>query len=283
MSLEKASEIVNSIEDLPTLPEVVIGITQLVDDPDATAEDIYRIVSTDPSLSATMLKLVNSAFYGMSRSVTSLEQAIRILGFVTVRNIALAAFVFDAFVVGKGQFDYKGFWMHSIGSAAAAKILAQRMRIKESGECFVYGLLHDLGIVVMMQYLSDQMTRIVGLVDEGKSLDRAEKKVMGCTHRDIGAALAGMWDFPPALVSTMRYHGLEEIPEEFERETALTTCGSTIATALEIGETAKRGVSPVPEAVWRMAAVEPEDIGAIMDDVLREMDNSRSFVSLLYT
>ncbi len=283
MSLEKAREIVSGIEDLPTLPEVVIGITQLVDDPDATAEDIYRIVSTDPSLSATMLKLVNSAFYGMSRSVTSLEQAIRILGFVTVRNIALAAFVFDAFVVGKGQFDYKGFWMHSIGSAAAGKILAQRLRIKESGEYFVYGLLHDLGVVVMMQYLSENMSRVIGLVEEGKTLDQAENKVMNCTHRDIGAALAGMWDFPPSLVATMRYHGLDEIPGEFEREVALTTCGSTIAAALEIGETARRRVSAVPETVWKIAGIEPEDIGAIMDDVLHEMDNSRSFVSLLYT
>jgi HD-like signal output (HDOD) protein len=282
MSLEKAKEIVNGIKDLPTLPEVVIGITQLVDDPDATAEDIYRIVSTDPALSATMLKLVNSAFYGMSRSVTSLEQAIRILGFVTVRNIALAAFVFDAFVVGKGQFDYRAFWMHSIGSAVAAKVLAQRARIKECGEYFVHGLLHDLGMIVMMQYLAEQMTRIVDLIREGKTLKKAEMKVMGCTHKEIGAALAEMWDFPPALVATMLRHCLEDLEDEYAREVAITSCASTIAVALEIGETVSPQVIPIGQAVWQAAMIEPADLGAIMDEVLSEMDNSRSFVSLLY-
>ncbi len=282
MSLEKAKEIVDGIKDLPTLPEVVIGITQLVDDPDATAEDIYKIVATDPSLSATMLKLVNSAFYGMSRSVTSLEQAIRILGFVTVRNIALAAFVFDAFVIGKGQFDYRGFWMHSIGTAAAAKVLAQRTRIKECGEYFVYGLLHDLGMIVMMQYLSENMTNIAEIVREGKVLRKAEMKVMGCTHKEVGAALAEMWDFPPAIVATMLHHGLDDLPEEYAREVALTSCASTVTVALEIGKTISPQIAALGEPVWQAAEIGPDDIGPIMDEVLWEMENSRSFVSLLY-
>jgi len=283
MSLEKAGELVESIEDLPTLPEVVIGITQLVDDPDATAEDVYRIVSTDPSLSATMLKLVNSAFYGVSRSVTSLEQAIRILGFVTVRNIALAAFVFDAFVTGKGQFDYKGFWMHSIGSAVAAKVLARRRRIKGSGEYFVFGLLHDLGEIVLMQYTPEKLEEIIDQATDGKELSEAERAVVACTHNEIGAALAGKWDFPPSLVAVISGHCAGEEDEEFKREIAVTTCATAIAQALEIGRTLVPEITTVPEETWRSAGVRPAQIGAIMDEVLLEMANSRSFVSLLFT
>ena len=283
MSLRRAAELVVNIEDLPTLPEVVIGITQLVDDPDAIAEDIYRIVSTDPSLSTTMLKLVNSAFYGVSHSVTSLEEAIRILGFVTVRNIALAAFVFDAFVTGKGQFDYKGFWMHSIASGAAAKVLAEMQQIKESGEYFVYGLLHDLGEIVLMQYMPDELEEVVGLATDGKDLGDAEREVLGCTHNELGAQLAERWDFPVSLAAVIAGHGAGEASEEYKREVALTTCASTVAHALEIGSTFVPRISAVDRETWEAGGVRSDELGAVMDQVLLEMENSRSFVNLLFT
>jgi HD-like signal output (HDOD) protein len=283
MSMEEAAQLVDNIEDLPTLPEVVIGITQLVDDPDATAEDIYKIVSTDPSLSATMLKLVNSAFYGMSRSVTSLEQAIKILGFVTVRNLALAAFVFDAFVTGKGHFDYKSFWLHSIGAATGTKVLAERLKIKESGEYFVHGLLHDLGTVVLMQYESERFAQVVQAADERNiPLIEAEEEMLGCTHREIGSALADKWDFPPALSAVMRYHCMEDFPEEFSREVALTSCASLMAASLEIGEMLSPAIASMGPKSWQVADIEPSDMGGLMDSILDEMEKSRGFINLLF-
>jgi HD-like signal output (HDOD) protein len=188
VSYQRAKEIVDGIEDLPTLPEVVIEITRLVENPDTTAEDVYKIVSTDIALSATMLKLVNSAFYGMRRSITSLEKAIRILGFTTVRNIALAAFVFDAFLTGRGQVDYKGFWIHSIGVGTAAGVLAKKKSADDVSEYFVYGLLHDLGVVVYMQYLPVEYAKVKELAAQGTPLEEAEIQVVGCTHGEIGRA-----------------------------------------------------------------------------------------------
>jgi len=282
VSEERARELVDSIEDLPTLPEVVIEITRLVENPDTTAEDIYKIASTDISLSATMLKLVNSAFYGMSRSITSLETAIRILGFATVRNIALAAFVFDAFLTGKGQFDYKAFWIHSIGTATASNILANRLRIKESGEHFVHGLLHDLGVVIYMQYLTDQFEQLRQLVSEGKPLGKAEIEVSGCTHGELGWALAERWDFPPALCNVIRYHGAVEVPEDFVREISVTSCANALVQALEIGEGVVFKVPVVHESAWKAAGVELGQIGDIMDDLLTDMERSRPFIDLLF-
>ncbi|MCD6404294.1 MAG: HDOD domain-containing protein [Planctomycetes bacterium] len=281
MSLKKAKDLVASIEDLPTLPEVVIAITRLVEDPDATAEDIYKIVSTDPALSATMLKLVNSAFYGMSRLVTSPEQAIRILGFVTVRNIALAAFVFDAFLTGKGRFNYKAFWLRSIGTAAAAKVLAHRLQIKETAEYFIYGLLRDMGLILMMQYFADELVETGKSLEKGTSLADAQDAAIGCTHNELGAALAEKWDFPPALISVIRYHSTADAPEEFRMETAVTTCAAAVVTVLEIGESVDPKICVTTPETWETAAVEPGDLGAVMDEVLAEMDNSRSFIKLI--
>ncbi len=281
MSFKKAKNLIASVEDLPTLPEVVIAITKLVEDPDATTEDIYKIVSTDPALSATMLKLVNSAFYGVSRLVTSPEQAIKILGFVTVRNIALAAFVFDAFLTGKGRFDYKGFWLRSIGTAAAAKVLAHRLAIKETAEYFIYGLLSDLGLIVMMQYFADELTEARKSLEKGASLADAQSAVLGCNHNELGAALAEKWNFPPVLTAVIRYHSMADAPEEFRLETAVTTCAAAIAAALEIGRSVDPKICVVTPETWETAAIEVEDLGAVMDEVLAEMDNSRSFIKLI--
>jgi len=282
MSREKAAEVVAAIEDLPTLPEVVIGITRLVEDPNATTEDIYQIVSTDPALSATMLKLVNSAFYGMSRQVTSLEKAIRILGFVTVRNIALAAFVFDAFLAGKGRFDYKGFWMHSIATAAGGKVIARRMGLKDHGDYFVYGLLHDLGVIIEMQFLPDELGEAKRLMAKGEGLREAEAEAIGCTHNELGAALGAKWDFPPGLIAPILHHGTGERPEEFENEVAATECASAVACALEIGDGVDGKVGIVDLETWRTCGIEPGDLGGIMDEVLAELENCRSFIDLLF-
>jgi len=234
------------------------------------------------SLSATMLKLVNSAFYGMSRTITSLEKAIRILGFATVRNIALAAFVFDAFVSGKNAIDYRGFWLHSIAAASASDVLARRMRVKEIGEYFVYGLLHDLGIVVMMQYLPDELAAVKSRVLEGGTLGEAERDVIGCTHNELGAALAERWDFPESLVAVIEHHCMRELPGEFKRETAAVTCANAIVTALEIGAALHWKVNVVQDEVWELVGVAPDQLGGIMDEVLAELEHSRSFIELLY-
>ncbi len=284
MSLEKARELVEGIEDLPTLPEVVIEITRLVENPDTTAEDVYRLVSTDLSLSATMLKLVNSAFYGMPKSVTSLEKAIRILGFATVRNIALAAFVFDAFMTGKGKFDYRGFWLHSIATAAACDIMAKRLRVKDIGEYFVYGLLHDLGMVVLMQYFPDGLTRIREQSMQAADVDvpKVEEKEMGCNHGELGAALAERWEFPASLVSVIGSHVSDEMAEGNKREVAIVRCAGNVAHALEIGSSLSFLIPYIGEEVWQAAGISPDQLGGVMDETLREMEHSKAFIDLLY-
>jgi len=282
VSQERARALVASVEDLPTLPEVVIEITRLIESPDTTAEDVYKIVSLDISLSATMLKLVNSAFYGMPRQVTSLEKAIRILGFSTVRNIALAAFVFDSFLTGRHQSDYKAFWMHCIGVGTASGILARRLREPDAGEYFVYGLLHDLGVVLYVQYLPEMYLKVREEVGKGVEPDKAEYDVTGCTHRELGAALAERWDFPPPLVASILAHCTDPLPEEHARQIAVTTCADAIAAALSIGEALSPKVPTVADHVWKAAGVDRSQMGAIMDEVLAGMESSRSFINLLY-
>jgi len=157
------AKIVGKVEGLPTLPSVVARINQLIDDPNASAGDINEVISHDLALSAKILKLVNSAFYGFPRRISSMTHAVVILGFNSVRNIALTAFVFDAFDTGALPFGHRNFWVHSVGTAVTADALATRAGLHIGDDAFVAGLLHDLGKVRIPK---DVLTKPGKLTDE---------------------------------------------------------------------------------------------------------------------
>ena len=161
--------------------------------------------------------------------------------------------------------------------------MAKRLRVKESGEYFVHGLLHDLGVIVMMQCMIDDFDKISEEARAGKPLADCETETIGCTHCELGAALAESWDFPPALVATMLHHSGPGLPEEFSREVAVTCCAGTMSVALEIGNNVTGRVEPVAQETWEEAGVKPDEIGGILDELLVEMDNSRTFVDLLFS
>jgi len=142
--------IVRDISDLPTLPQVVTRIMSMMDDPNASAEDVNNVLERDPTLVAKILKLVNSAFYGLPHKISSVRQAIVILGFSTVRSLAISAAVFDLFGEGNDEaFSRIKFWEHSIGVASAARLVGRREGGIDEETAFVTGLLHDLGKLVL--------------------------------------------------------------------------------------------------------------------------------------
>lgn len=106
---------------------------------------------------------------------------------------------------------------------------------------------------------------------------------MDCTHNELGAALAEKWDFPPALTAVIAYHSLDQLPQQYRRETAVANCASGITIALEIGETVTPRVNLIREEAWEAAGVKAERLGAAMDEVLKEMESTRMFVDLLYS
>ncbi|MCX7935212.1 MAG: HDOD domain-containing protein, partial [Planctomycetota bacterium] len=134
--------IVERIVDLPTLPQVVNTLLTLLDDPTSSARDVNEVMAHDPALVAKILKLVNSSFYGLPNRVTSIQQAIAILGFNTIKALAVSASVFDLFGESGGDFSYEAFWKHSVGVATVGSYLAGRSKRVDAESGFVIGLLH---------------------------------------------------------------------------------------------------------------------------------------------
>lgn len=200
--------VTESVLNLPTLPVVASRLLQMLDDPNVSCGTFSKALSEDQALTARILKLANSAYYGFPRSIGTVNLAVVVLGFDTVKDLVLSVAVMDLFRSSRdGRFDIPTFWEHSLRVAAASRRLARLLRWRAVGESFTAGILHDVGKIVMYQYQPlefDEMVRRV-LEDGVPPLD-AELDVLGATHTDVGAWLAEKWNLPEGLVEAVRFH-----------------------------------------------------------------------------
>lgn len=202
--------ITESIIGLPTLPTVVTRIISLVDNPQTPLAEIARVVSTDQALTAKILKLANSAFFGFRRRISTVNLAVVVLGFETVKSIGLSMSVLERFSRGIDlvHFDRQQFWEHSIGVAVTAGLLAGKLNYRaRKAEAFSAGILHDIGKLVLSQYFHGDFTRTLELAhDNGLQIRVAEERMLGVTHAEVGGWLAEKWNLPQQLVEVIAYH-----------------------------------------------------------------------------
>jgi HD-like signal output (HDOD) protein len=205
---------VKQLSHIATLPEVTLGIIELVENPNSSAHDLNQLIGRDPALSARILKVVNSAFYGLPRQIGSINRAISMLGLNAVKNIAIAASLAKLFRGGAlcDRFDAKELWDHSIAVATAARLLAKEARMSSGDEAFLGGLMHDIGIMVALQSDRAKLVQVFSDMQfdgNGKPLidfRMAERAVYGADHCHFGEALCEQWKFPRSLALSCGHH-----------------------------------------------------------------------------
>lgn len=197
----QAQKKVKLIKNLPTLPGMLTKINKLVESRDTSADDVAKLIAQDQVLSAKVLKLSNAAFYGFSRKINSVAQALVILGFNVVKGLILTSSVFD--MLDRSAADL---WTHSLASASVSGALAQRLEIEDAEEVNLAGLLHDLGKVVLAVQEPEELSRILDRTTEGVFCLEAEEDVLGFTHQEIGSWLADSWKLPPSLIEPIQLH-----------------------------------------------------------------------------
>jgi HD-like signal output (HDOD) protein len=214
------SEAIGEISHIATLPEVTMRIIRLVEDPDSSAQDLNNVITHDPALGARILKVVNSAFYGLPGQIGSINRAIVLLGLNAVKNIAIAASLAKLFRGGKihPSFDARELWTHSIGTATGARLLSDKVGLKLPDEAFLAGLIHDLGIMVEIQARRPKFVEVMDKLDadeEGTlTLRQAEGLILGANHEHFGAGLCKLWKFPSsfAYVTGFHHHPMDLAP-----------------------------------------------------------------------
>lgn len=209
---------IGSISNLPTLPQISIQLMNIVNDKSSSASDVTAVVSQDISLSAKILRLANSAFYGIPRTVTNINSAVVILGMKVIQTLVLSLTVFDMFPTDNGNFDRKSFWRHCLKCGFLARLLSERVVFKriDPDDAFCAGLLHDIGKIVMEQYLhQDFHTALLYSTASGVCAYEAEKKKLSYTHTDVSQLLVNEWELPAPLVQSIILHHNPVEAEEY--------------------------------------------------------------------
>jgi putative nucleotidyltransferase with HDIG domain len=209
---ESLKERIEQITNLPTLPQVVSRLISIVNNPATSFSDVAFVVGQDLSLSAKVLRMANSAFYGMPRTIGTVANAVAILGLKVISTLVVSLTVFDMFPRESKRilFDRKAFWVHCLGCGIIARLFCVQLPkvvLFDAEEAFCAGLLHDIGKVVMEQYLHDDFHRALRTAArKGIPMIEAEQKVLGFTHTEVAAWLISRWGLPPELMTPIVYH-----------------------------------------------------------------------------
>jgi HD-like signal output (HDOD) protein len=205
---------IKSISHIATLPEITLKIIELVEDPSSTAQDLHNVIANDPALCSRILKVVNSAFYGLPRQIGSINRAIVLLGLNAVKNIAIAASLTKLFRGGElcPRFSARDLWIHSMAAGAGSKLICDQLKLGLPDEAFLAGLIHDIGLMVEMQAMRDKLLRVfdgIKYTAEGAPISEMrdiEAQVLGADHCAFGAALCESWKFPKSFAQVTGHH-----------------------------------------------------------------------------
>ena len=200
---------IDNISSLPTIPHVLLEINKMLEKADASNKKMQNVIEKDQVITAKILKLVNSSFYGFRSKIVDISQALLILGFNTVRNSIATVAIIDIFRTKDkfDSFDIRDLWRHSLAVAITSRRLAETARMAPPSDCFVAGLIHDLGKLIMVEHLPTLFDRVLKFKrEEAISFVEAERKILPITHAGIGAHLIRKWRFPSRLVDAVEHH-----------------------------------------------------------------------------
>jgi HD-like signal output (HDOD) protein len=235
---------ISDISHIATLPEITLKIIELVEDPSSTAQDLHKVIANDPALCSRILKVVNSAFYGLPRQIGSINRAIVLLGLNAVKNIAIATSLTKLFRGGElcARFSAKDLWIHSIATAACAKLTCDELKLGVSDEAFLAGLIHDIGIMVEVQALRHELLQVfeeMTFDSNGTptcSMLEIEQRILGADHQAFGSGLCEAWKFPKSFTYvTQHHHDPSALPAANRMLTAIVHVADRLAAQAGFG------------------------------------------------
>jgi len=233
-SPEEIKARIEALEEIPTLPHVMAEIIRVTEDRSSTAKDLAEVIATDQSLSASLLRMVNSAYYALRREITSVDECVVMLGYNTVKQVATAISVFNSVGVPKGglEFNRQILWTHSLATATIANYFELELRSSHSEVhgAYLAGLLHDIGKALFHQLYPDKMTEIMRkTTGEGIPFRAAENAILETTHCEIGAWAAKAWKFPEWLQNSILHHEEPDMCPEPRIITEITHLADIVA------------------------------------------------------
>jgi diguanylate cyclase (GGDEF)-like protein len=230
MNTELLEEVL-ACPNLPSLPAIAVRVIELTSDPDVSLDELAALIQTDQAMAARILRTVNSSFYGLRERCTTIRKALVMLGLSPVKSLVLGFSLVNCIGAEKEpRFDYVAYWRRGLYTAAAAKAVADTARLRSADECFLSGLLQDIGMIALYRTLGDRYIEILAAAQgDHRKLVKQELAALEAQHPDIGAVLAGRWRLPEELTIPIKYH---------ERPTAAPNEHHEIVRAVAVGNLA---------------------------------------------
>ena len=261
---------VESTSNIATIPDIVAKLRRSMDSRSASAMAVGEEISKDQVLAAKVLRLVNSGFYGFRTPITTITQAMVLLGFDVVKTLVLSASVLDILELMNKYLS--GLWEHSLATARVANVLAEGMRLQNPEEVAVAGLLHDLGKVIIAQRFPAENREIRARVETagGLQLD-GERAVLGVTHPEIGMWLLRKWGLPDKLVYPIGYHHAFHRSREFADRTAIVHVADILVRARAFGYAGDDAIPAINPEAWDMLKISMSDVEGIYGELDGEL------------
>ncbi len=282
-------ELLNKIElqgQLPTLPAVVTKVLNLLSNPSVSAHQIGDVISTDLSLSSKTLKIVNSAFYGFPRRISTITQAVVILGFNTIKSAVFGVAVINAFDKYKKStmLNYNDFWSHSVAVGAASRILAKEVKYENMEEAFIGGIIHDIGKLIFSQFAPKEYQDVMIKVQEkdpNYSMSDIERDILGFNHSDMGGYLIEKWNFPKKLASVVKYHHrpmMRANGGSDETLNCIVSIANVLVNILQIGNSGNYFIEKISQEAWDFLGLSVDNLPDIYDAIKAEYNKSSLFL-----
>ena len=274
------------IDSMPSLSITVSKIIEVTKNPQATAKDLNKVISLDPVLVGKVLKLINSAYYGLQNKVTSLVTAIIMLGMNTIKNLALSTAVLGNM---KRDYNFKalnidGFWRHSIGVGVLSKLIASKIGIptNKREEYFIGGLLHDIGKIPLNELFEDGYVKAIRVADmkKAKLLDM-EKEFIGITHTDVGKMIAEKWNLMDETFECVLYHHDPNAASEKNYKLVTSVYIADIYCNInQVGFSGNRHAEQIGDHLFESIGINEGSLDELIDSMSEELDKASVFLKV---
>ncbi len=266
-------DLIDGSVELASLPSIFYQINEAVENPETSFAQLAQIISNDSALSARLLRLVNSSYFGFSSEIETITHAVTIVGMAQLRDLALATSVVSSFKgVPRDVVDMHSFWCHSIASGLAARVVSVYRNESNPERYYLTGLLHDVGRLLLYITVPDEMTKVFERYKKGSLLHESERDVLRLDHTDVGGALMKKWNLPDSLVHAVQYHHRPMQAGTFTVEASISHLGDILAHALEIGSSGERSVPPLDTKAWEVVGLPSSLLSSILAQVDRQVD-----------
>ncbi|MCD6216397.1 HDOD domain-containing protein [bacterium] len=274
----------SKLRDVPPLPIVVTRAIQVINDPDSSAKELTDLIIHDQVLAAKILKVANSAYYGLPSKISNLNRAITLIGFDEVKRMIAPILLFNTFknFQNNEYFSSRDFWIHSLAVADACEILVEKInQPQDAGEARVVGLLHDVGRLVLVGVLQFHFNKVMKKVSMGVDVLKAEEGILGMDHARIGAKITESWNLPESVVNIIKYHHDPENAGKHSNLAEVVCMADYLANELNIKSLVIGETHDVPDYIRDRFIHEEDDLDIILAKLESEVEKAKTLVAIL--